>query len=179
MHIVIAIAVGRCNKEIDMFKIAWILSCLLFMSVSSAFSQKDLTYSQVDSIVDLTNSSGSFVNVIDTGRIEQGEIVGRYRDCYIVDTLTKELKAFVGSMTLNDTHNATVTAYYFHKSRLIKLELFDIRTDHKRYNSTYLYYINEENEEGDELQSKNLKKLKYLKLSAGYLDNFQKKWMGK
>lgn len=149
------------------------------MSGKFAFCQSNLTYSKTDSIVAAINNTKKFLHVLDTGRIEQGEIKGKYRDCYIIDTATNELRAFVGTMTLDETRNSTVTAYYFYKSNLIKVEVFDIRQDYKRYNSTYLYYVNEPKEKSDVLQSKRLKKVKYLKLSMEYLENFRKGIMDK
>jgi len=162
-----------------MLRITLILFCVVFMASCSAFSQKSLTYPKVDSIVASINDSKKFLNVLDTGRIEQGEIIGRYRDSYIVDTAAKELKAFVGSVTISKTNNSTVIAYYFHESRLIKVEIGDITGGYKKHNLTYLYYINESKKEDDEFQSKELKKLKYLKLSAQYLKNFKSGTIGK
>lgn len=162
-----------------MRKIKVILFCCILLSVNNTFCQNTLSHSKIDSIVACINKAKNFLNILDTGQIEQGEIKGRYRNCYIIDTATNELKSFVGSMTLSETHNSTVTAYYFYKSKLIKVEVFDIRQDYKRYNSTYLYYINEPEEKTDVLQSKELKKLKYLRLSAEYLENFKKGMMRK
>lgn len=156
-----------------MLRIKLILLCIVFMSSNAAFCQTNLTYSKIDSIVTSINNSKKLLNILDTGRIEQKEIKGRYRDCYTIDTAANELRAFAGSMTLTKTHHSTVTAYYFYESRLIKVEVFDIRPDYKRYNSTYLYYISEPREKTDVYQSKELKKLKYLKLSEQYLQNFK------
>jgi hypothetical protein len=156
-----------------MLKIKLVLFFIVFTSCNAALCQNNLTYSKIDSIVASINQSKKLINVLDTGRIEQGEIKGRYRDSYTIDTATNELRAFAASITLTKTHNSTVTVYYFYKSRLIKVELFDIRQDYKRYNSTYLYYIDEPEGKADVYQSKELKKLKYLRLSAQHLENFR------
>jgi hypothetical protein len=158
-----------------MLKIHLILvgvGCLL-SKVSSC--QNNLTYSKVDSIVTSINNSKTLRSVIDTGFIEQGDVKGKYRDCYMVDTLTGELKAFIGSVTLAKTYKSTVVAYYFYNSQLIKVELGDVMGGYKKYNTTYLYYIKEANEQNDTLESRELKKLKYLKLSKQYLDSFKKR----
>ncbi len=157
-----------------MLRIKLILFCVL-ISCKAVFCQNNLTYSKIDSIVAATNNSKKFLNVLDTGRIEQGEIKGRYRDCYIIDTTTNELKAFVTSVTLDVTRNSTFTAYYFYQSKLIKVEIGDGYGGYKKHNLTYLYYINEPREKTDVYQSKELKKLKYLKLSEQYLQNFKEK----
>ena len=156
-----------------MFKLQFIIFSIVIILSNSSFCQSNLTHSEIDSIVASINKSKKLKNVLDTGNIKQGEIKGRFRDCYTIDTTTNELRAFTGSMTLTKTRQTTVTAYYFYESRLIKVEVFDIRPDYKKYNSTYLYYINEPKEQADVFQSKELKKLKYLRLSEPYLRNFK------
>lgn len=152
-----------------------ILACTFFICSNVALSQENLTYSKVDSIVASINNSKKLHNVLDTGRIEQGNVKGKYRDCYVVDTVTNELRAFIGSVTLDKTLKSTIVAYYFHNSRLIKVEIGDIMGGYKKYNTTYLYYVKEAKNKTDTLQSKELKKLKYLRQSVHYLESFKKR----
>lgn len=158
-----------------MHPVKLIVTCAFFICSNVAFSQENLTYSKVDSIVASINNSKKLHNILDTGRIEQGNVKGRYRDCYVVDTVNNELKAFMGSVTLDKTLKSTVVAYYFHNSQLIKVEVGDIMGGYKKYNTTYLYYIKQAKVKDYTLQSKELKKLKYLRQSVYYFENFKKR----
>jgi hypothetical protein len=137
------------------------------------YSQQILTHSKIDSLVAVINNSKKLRTIIDTGSLRQSEIQGTYRNCFTFDGSSDELRAFSESVTLDKTYNSTVTAYYFYQSQLIKVEIFDIGADYKRYNSHYLYYIGESNGKKDGFQSNELQKLKYLKLSAQIVKNFK------
>ena len=156
-----------------MHAIKLILASALLVFSNIGLCQDNLTCPKVDSIVASINSSKKLHNILDTGLIEQGNLKGRYRDCYIVDTVTNELRAFISSVTLDKTFKSTVVAYYFHNSQLIKVEIGDVIGGYKKYNTTHLYYIKEAKDKADTLQSKELKKLRYLRQSVKYLDNFK------
>jgi hypothetical protein len=163
------------KRTISKFKIRTIaLFCMLLPACVVVFSQERFTYSQIDSLVNEINRAKNFLNILDTGYVEQGILKGRYRDSYIVDTVTNELKAIISSVTSNNTNNSSVIAYFFKQSQLIKVEIGNVRGGYHKYNLTYLYYIDEPEKE-DDFQIKELQKLKYLRLAMQYAEIFKNK----
>lgn len=136
-----------------------------------SFSQSSFSYTEIDSLVSLTINSKNYLKIVDTGNLNFEFTSGSFRDLFIIDTSTNELKAFVGSVTLFNKRSSAVEAYYFHNSHLIKVEIFN-NAGYHRYNSKYIYYIKDPKEDVDFFDTNNIQRLKYLRLAEQYKEKY-------